>query len=332
MQDSISHYHRLSLSEREELSRGLAQGLSIRAIASVLGRHPSTLCRELRRDYSPVGYRAYRADQKANNCCKRRRGLRKLQQNVRLRQYVLDKLKKRWSPVQIAQTLQKEYLGDSTMQISHESIYTYLYVLPRGTLKKELISYLRQGRKVRLKRRKKDRFYAPKITNMVSIEERPADVADRIIPGHWEGDVILGKQRKSCLGTLVERTTRSVLLVPLIDKKAPSVRSAFEKEIRTVPKQLRQTLTYDQGTEMAEHRLFAKHTKMNVFFAHPSSPWERGTNENTNGLIRQFFPKSTDFTMISRREIKRVQRLLNERPRKVLHWRTPKEVFTELLR
>jgi len=326
-------YHRLTLADREEISRLESQGYTLTCIARTLSRSVSTISREMKLGHTSHGYRAFFASRKSARQTKLRRlHTRRMDQYPRLCTYVVAKLRLRWSPVQIAQTLLKEYPRESDMHISHESIYTYLYVLPRGTLKKELISYLRQGRKVRLKRRKKDRFYAQKITNMVSIEERPQDVSDRIIPGHWEGDLILGKQRKSCLGTLVERTTRSVLLVPLRNKKAPVVRQAFEKEMRTIPIQLRHTLTYDQGTEMAEHQLFARHIKMRVYFAHPSSPWERGTNENTNGLLRQFFPKNTDFTMVSRREIKHVQQLMNERPRKVLHWKTPKEVFTNLLR
>jgi transposase, IS30 family len=332
MQDSMKPYHRLSFQEREEMSRGIVEGLSLRSIAHQLGRHPSTLCREIQRGESREKYRAWSAQRITDIHKHTHHCSMKITQNIPLREYVLSKLHLLWSPVQIAQSLKKEYPWDTGMQISHESIYTYLYVLPRGTLRQELISCLRQARKVRLKRRKKDRFYAPKITNMISIEERPDAVSNRTIPGHWEGDIILGTHRQSCLGTLVERTTRSVLLVPLTEKKAPTVRKAFEKEIRTIPKHLRKTLTYDQGTEMAEHRLFEKHTRMKVYFAHPSSPWERGTNENTNGLIRQFFPKNTDFTTISRRQIKRAQRLLNERPRKVLNWRTPKEVLTELLR
>lgn len=327
------HYHRFTLQEREELSRGKARGLSLRQIAKTLQRHPSTLSREYKRDQSPVGYRAWRAQQKALKTSRSRRlGYSKIVSFPKLHTYILTKLRSYWSPEQIAQFLLKEYPMDVSMHVSSETIYSYLYILPRGTLKKELIAYLRQGRKRRLKRRKADRFIPQKIKEMVSIEERPQEAAQRTIPGHWEGDVILGTQRKSFLGTLVERTTRSVLLVPLSDKRAPVVRQAFEKEIRTIPRSLRLSLTYDQGTEMAEHQLFTRHTKMKVYFAHPSSPWERGTNENTNGLIRQFFPKNTDFTQVSRRQVKHVQHLLNERPRKVLNWKTPKEVFTDLLR
>jgi len=167
---------------------------------------------------------------------------------------------------------------------------------------------------------------------MISIEERPEAVADRIVPGHWEGDLIVGKNRQSYLGTLVERTTRSTILVPLPNKQASEVRKAFARTVKRLPKHLRLSLTYDQGWEMAEHKLFTKDTRVNVYFAHPASPWERGTNENTNGLIRQFFPKGTDFTKVSRYRIKRAQHLLNGRPRKTLDWRTPYEAFSELLR
>ena len=216
------------------------------------------------------------------------------------------------------------------MSISHESIYTYLYVLPRGTLKKELIHYLRQKHNVRFPRQKR-RLKSSPIQDIVSIEERPKEVAERCVPGHWEGDLLIGQLNRSALGTLVERTTRFTLLVHLHAQDAASVRRAFARELQTLPKQLKRSLTYDQGKEMREHRLFTKSTKIRVYFAHPHCPWERGTNENTNGLIRQFFPKGIDFKKITQHEIKHVQLLLNERPRKVLDWRTPAEVFNELL-
>lgn len=216
------------------------------------------------------------------------------------------------------------------MRVSHETIYTYLYVLPCGGLKRELLRCLRQRRKHRQSRRHAhDRRGL--IPDMISIEERPAEVADRTVPGHWEGDLLLGRRHASALGTLVERTTRFTVLVPLTAKDAPRVRRAFAPEMRTLPQQMRRSLTYDRGKEMIEHRLFPRQTDVRVFFAHPHSPWERGTNENTNGLIRQFFPKGTDFSTVSRREIKHVQILLNGRPRKVLNWRLPSEVFHEQL-
>ncbi len=215
------------------------------------------------------------------------------------------------------------------MQVSHESIYTYIYVLPRGELRKELISYLRQGSRGR-QRRKRDTDERGKIPNMVSIHERPEEVADRTVPGHWESDLIVGKANASAIGTLVERTTRTTILVPLKAKNATAVRKAFARVVKRLPKEVFRSLTHDRGTEMHEHELFTKDTEVQVYFADPQSPWQRGTNENTNGLIRSFFPKGTDFSLVPARDIKRVQRLLNERPRKVLNWRTPRETFASL--
>lgn len=324
-------YQRLSLIEREEISRGIAIGVSLRTIAIHLHRSPSTISREVQHVGNPLLYRAWNSHHQATKKQRLKRlNFRKTDTIPTLKRFVLDKLKLRWSPVQIAHELKRVYSSDTTMRISSETIYTYLYVLPRGTLKKELVSYLRQGKSRRTHRR--NSFKTPKIKDMVSIEERPLEVAARTLPGHWEGDIILGKQRKSQLGTLVERTTRFLLLVPLTNKQAPTVRQAFEKEAKKIPSYLRQSLTYDQGYEMVEHKLFTKNTKMKVYFAHPKSPWERGTNENTNGLIRQFFPRSTDFSQVSLQEIHNVQRLLNGRPRKVIEWKTPVEAFNNLLR
>jgi len=205
-------------------------------------------------------------------------------------------------------------------------------VLPRGTLKATLIKALRQEHKYRRKRKQGDHEEnRGKIANMLSIEERPKEVEDRTIPGHWEGDLIVGKYRKTALGTLVERTTRYTILVPLKAKDAESVREAYTKELGTLPKEIAKTLTYDQGKEMSEHLQFTIDTGIQVYFAHPGSPWERGTNENTNGLIRQYFPKGTDFSTVSTREIKRVQRQLNDRPRAVLQFRKPDEVINQLV-
>jgi IS30 family transposase len=217
------------------------------------------------------------------------------------------------------------------MRVSAETIYTYLYVLPRGELRRELVNCLRQHRKKRRPRsRGQDR--RGQIPEMISIEERPADVADRTVPGHWEGDLLLGAGHRSALGTLVERTTRTTLLVPLKAKDAASVRRAFARRLRAIPKQMKLSLTYDRGKEMAEHQLFTADTQIKVYFAHPQSPWERGTNENTNGLIRQYFPKGTDFSRVSYHSIMKAQDRLNGRPRKVLDWKTPYEAFQELLR
>jgi IS30 family transposase len=324
-------YHRLSLIEREELSRMLAVGYSLRATAQLLARAPSTLSRELARHWtSPQTYRAVPAHQRARRLAHQSRKPRKLAVQPRLRAAVFRLLAQRWSPEQIAHGLLQRYPEDPTMRISHEAIYTYLYVLPRGAFKRELARYLR--RRHRFRRPRKVRLSSRPVQDIISIDERPAEVADRTVPGHWEGDLLVGHANASALGTLVERTTRFTLLVPLQAKDATAVRRAFAHEVRTLPAQLRRSLTYDQGQEMREHRLFTKQTKMRVYFAHPQCPWERGTNENTNGLLRQFFPAGTQFNHVSRREIKRVQAMLNDRPRKILNWHSPAHAFHQLLR
>ncbi len=327
----MAPYHRLTLMEREEVSRMLAAGYSLRATAQAFHRAPSTLSRELTRHRaSPVTYRAVPAHQRAQRWAHHPRKRRKLVLQPRLRTAVLHLLAQRWSPEQIAHGLPQRYPADPTMRISHEAIYTYLYVLPSGALKRELARYLR--RRHRFRRPRKVRLSSRPIQDLISIDVRPADVADRTVPGHWEGDLLVGHANASALGTLVERTTRFTLLVPLKAKDALTVRRAFAREVRTLPAQLRRSLTYDQGPEMREHRLFTRQTKMQVYFAHPQCPWERGTNENTNGLLRQFFPKGTRFQQVSRAEIKRVQAMLNDRPRKVLKWHSPAHAFHHLLR
>lgn len=328
-------YHRLTENEREEISRMLAQGGSFRSIATALGRVVSTISNEVHAGGANCyTYRATRAHNRARRKSRKRRdGKRCILLSRPLRRYVHAKLRLRWSPEQIANTLVEEYPTDTTMRIAPESIYTYLYALPKGTLKKELLSCLRRKRKRRHRRKDAEKpVVERKIEDMISIEERPVEVADRTVPGHWEGDLIVGKNRQSYLGTLVERTTRTVILVSLKNKSAEEVRKAFAKEAKKLPGQMRLSLTYDQGREMAQHKLFTKETQMQVYFAHPASPWERGTNENTNGLIRQFFPKGTDFHKVSRKEVKHVQHLLNGRPRKTLHWQTPYEAFNKLFR
>ena len=330
-------YRRLTHREREEISRGLAAGTSQAEMARILNRHPSTITRELGRNSGRQvrsEYRAFSAGRKAAvRASSRRSGKSRLAKEARLRGYVLAGLSREWSPKEIQKRLEKEYPLDMTMRISHEAIYRYIYVFPRGELRCALIKALRQEHKYR---RKKEHATIQgnrgKITDMLSIEERPKEVADRSVPGHWEGDIILGKHRKSGLGTLVERTTRYTLLVPLgKNKGAVAVRKAYARAFRSVPAELKKTLTYDQGKEMLEHKRFTIDTGIKVYFAHPASPWERGTNENTNGLIRQYFPKGTDFSKVSRYQIKRVQRRLNDRPRAVLHYEKPDEVINKLV-
>ena len=326
----MGRYRRMSLIEREELSRMLAAGASLRTIGQALSRAPSTVSRELTRHHaSPVTYRAVPAHQRAQRWAHQPRKPRKLAIQPRLRTAVFRLLAQRWSPEQIARGMPQRYPDDPTMRISHEAIYTYLYVLPRGTFKRELIRYLR--RRHRFRRPRKMRLSSRPIQDLISIDERPAEVADRTVPGHWEGDLLVGHANASALGTLVERTTRFTLLVPLKAKDAATVRHAFARELRTLPAQLRRSLTYDQGPEMREHRLFTKQTKMRVYFAHPHAPWERGTNENTNGLLRQFFPKGTRFNQLSRKQIKQVQTMLNDRPRKIINWHSPAYAFHHLL-
>ena len=330
-------YRRLTSREREEISRGLAAGTSQVEIARALNRHPSTISREIetgsgRRSRSE--YRAFSAGRKAvTRASSRRLGKSRLAKEARLRRYVLVGLSREWSPKEIQQRLAREYPLDMTMRISHEAIYRYIYVLPRGELRRTLIKALRQEHKYR---RKKEHATIQgnrgKIADMLSIEERPQEVADRSVPGHWEGDLLVGLHRKTALGTLVERTTRYTLLVPLgKNKGAAAVRKAYARAFRSLPAELKKTLTYDQGKEMLEHRRFTIDTGIQVYFAHPGSPWERGTNENTNGLVRQYFPKGADFSKVSRYQIKRAQRRLNDRPRAVLDYEKPDEVINKLV-
>ncbi len=217
-----------------------------------------------------------------------------------------------------------------TRHISPETIYTYIYILPRGTLKKELTTELRHNHQRRYKQQRGVKV-GRKLEDMLSIEERPQEVEDRIVPGHWEGDLVVGKNNKSALGTLVERTTRATILIPIKNREAETVAKAFAKEVKKLPQQMKLSMTYDQGREMAKHKLFTDITGVKVYFAHPRSPWERGTNENTKGLIRQFFPQGTDFNKVSRYEIKKVQGLLNGRPRQTLGFRKPCDVFNKLM-
>lgn len=328
-----NEYERLGSREREEISRALAAGERQADIARRLGRDPSTVSREIGRNSGESGYRAFSARQRAQRAASSRRsGKSRLAQETRLRRYVLVRLRKEWSPREIQKRLEKEYPSLMSMRISHEAIYRFIYVLPRGELKHTLIKALRQEHAYRRKRRKNTEEKRGKIADMLSIEERPVEVKDRSVPGHWEGDLILGRHKRTALGTLVERTTRYTLLVPLGKQKdAVSVRKAYAKAFKTIPTEIKKTLTYDQGKEMSDHKRFTIDTKIQVYFAHPASPWERGTNENTNGLIRQYFPKGTDFSQVSTREVRRVQRRLNDRPRAVLDYEKPDEVINRLV-
>ena len=325
----MGHYQRLSLSEREELSRYLAMNYSYRQIAGILGRAPSTISREIcRRNLNRSNYRAIAAHNYAQRITHTSRKPRKLDVNIQLQQCVIEYLQLRWSPEQIAKRLKILYPNDMSMHVSHETIYAYIYVHPRRHLRRQLLYYLRRKHKYR-RLRDKNRKKPRPIQDFISIDERPPEVNSRKIPGHWEGDLIMGAGNASAIGTLVERTSRITFLVKLKGKDAVTVRKAFTRKFSHLPEKLKRSLTYDQGQEMAEHALFTKKTKIMVYFAHPHSPWERGTNENTNALVRDFFPRGTDFSKITAIQLKKVQGLLNDRPRKVHNWYTPREVFTK---
>lgn len=325
-------YIRLSYTERVKIETYLSLGKSKSDIAHLLKRHKSSISRELnvwvKNDVDK--YNAEIAHWYTVDGRQYRHIGRKLDKFPELFKFVRGKLKLHWSPEQIAHYLSKNFPNDYTMNISHESIYSYIYLLPKGELKKELISYLRQEKKKRYSRVGKGANRG-KISDRICIEERPAEVEDRVIAGHWESDLIIGKDHKSAIGTIVERTTRTVIIVKLKSSKATEVRKAFAREVKKIPEQMRLTMTHDNGLEMAQHRLFTKQTKMKVYFAHPYASWERGTNENTNGLIRDFFPKGTDFNLVSRYKLKKVQNMLNERPRKILDWDCPKGVFKKMI-
>lgn len=313
--------------EREEISRGLSAGLSLRAIARMLKRSPSTISRELDRNGGRRCYRAIRAEKRAHDQARRpQRG--KLSKHGPLRMLVASSLAENWAPEQIARRLKREYPGDPTMQISHETIYRSLFIQARGELKKELVSHLRSHRKMR--RSDKPKAESWTIPDAISIRERPAEVEDRAIPGHWEGDLIVGS-KNSYIATLVERHTRFVMLVRIKNKDATTVARALARQVMKLPSELRKTLTWDRGTEMARHADFSIQTNVSVYFCDPRSPWQRGSNENTNGLLRQYFPKGTDLSVHSQAKLDKVAQQLNGRPRQTLDWLKPIEKLNQVL-
>lgn len=323
-------YARLTFGERIEIEKLLSHNNSFAEIARVLSRNKSSIQREVTKQ-GKAFYKALEGERLAvGSVSNRRSGKTRIKQCAELEKYVLEKLQLRWSPWQIHVSLQRQFPENKAMQISHEAIYLYIYLHSKKELKNLLISELRQKRKYRGNvRRGADKRTT--IQDPVRIDERPEEVKGREIPGHWEGDLIMGKDRSSAIGTLVERTTRTIIIVPLKARDATTVRKAFEKEFQSIPAQMKKTLTYDNGTEMSQHKLFTKNTKIQVYFTHPYSPWERPTNENSNGLVRDYFPAGTDFNLVSKARLKEVQNQLNERPRHVLDYRTPKEVFEEMI-
>ena len=316
--------------EREEISRQVCAGSSQRQIARLLNRAPSTISREIARNGGMEGYRAGPADSRAWAQAKRPKHC-KLRLHGRLRRAVSQKLKMDWSPEQIAGWLRRTFPRDAAMQISHETIYKSLFVQARGVLKRELLRHLRSRRLMRKARTATTANQSRGgITDAVSIHERPAEIEDRAIPGHWEGDLISGSNN-SHIATLVERKTRFTKLVKVAGKDAQSVANALAKHVRTLPKDLRRTLTWDRGPEMAQHRKFSIATKVDVYFCDPRSPWQRGTNENTNRLLRQYLPDGTDLTLHSQADLDAIAKLLNGRPRKTLAYISPAESFLRLL-
>ena len=316
----------LTLSEREEISRGTVARLSIRSMAANLNRSPSTISREIKRNGGYESYRATESDQAAWDRTHRPK-LCKLACNRPLSRLVATKLQLNWSPEQIAGWLKIEYPEDESNHVSHETIYRSLFVQARGVLKKELQQYLRSQRAIRRSKHaslKKNGL--GQITGMVSISERPASVEDRAVPGHWEGDLIAGS-KNSYIATLVERHTRYVMLVKVQNKDTESVVSALIKQSKKLPDELYKSLTWDRGKELADHQRFTLATNIDVYFCDPSSPWQRGSNENTNRLLRQYFPKGTNLAVHSQAKLNAVARQLNERPRKTLEFETPADRF-----
>ncbi|WP_205215173.1 IS30 family transposase [Amycolatopsis albispora] len=321
----------LSLAEREEISRGLCAGWSLRRIARGLGRAASTVSREVARHGGPVAYRAVVADSAARVRARRPKPV-KLAVDARLRAWVQTRLEKRWSPGQIAAARKLAFADQPERWVSHETIYQAIYVQSRGALRRELAACLRTGRALRRPRGQARRHLPPRLPGPIPISARPAEAADRAVPGHWEGDLILGAGNSSAIGTLVERSTRFVLLLHLPHgHTAEHVRDAMIATITTLPAQLRRSLTWDRGNEMARHAEITLATDMAIYFCDPHSPWQRGTNENTNGLLRQYFPKGTDLTRHTADDLAAVAAELNERPRHTLGWLTPAQSLNRVL-
>ena len=318
----------LTLAEREEISRGVATGRSLRSIAVLLHRAPSTVSREIKRNGGRRTYRANAADQAAWDRAHRPK-ICKLANNRALARIVAKKLTLHWAPRQIAGWLKRHYPGDENMQVSHETIYRTLFIQARGALKKELLKHLRRTRAMRRSRHHTQK--GPdhgRIVDAVSIRERPAEVEDRAVPGHWEGDLLCGT-KDSQIATLVERHSRYVMLVRVPSKDSKTVANALIKQAHKLPRELYKSLTWDRGSEMAGHKRFSLATDIKVYFCDPQSPWQRGSNENTNGLLRQYFPKGMDLSNVHQNRLNAVARQLNERPRETLHFETPAERFNQ---
>jgi IS30 family transposase len=321
----------LTLREREEISRGVAAGESARGIAARLGRAPSTITRELNRHQGRRRYRAAEADRRAWERARRPQRC-KLARQPALSRIVAAKLREDWSPAQIAGWLKIEFPDDETMRVSHETIYLTLFIQARGALKQELVAHLRRARSLRRPRTaSRVNRGQGQIVDALSIRERPAEAADRAIPGHWEGDLLAGAAN-SYVATLVERHSRFLMLVAVDGKDTRSVTSALSRQVGRLPQQLRSSLTWDRGMELSEHARFTVATDVKVYFCDPQSPWQRGSNENTNGLLRQYLPKGTDLSKLSQTQLDAIAAKLNTRPRQTLNFKTPAATLNEALR
>ena len=319
---------RLSLDDRVEIRIQLERGVSLRQIARSVGRSASTISREVAANGGRAKYAPMAAHRRAEQLARRPKPT-KLAANAVLCGRVIQGLEALWSPTQVCSKLRSEFPDRPEMWVSHETIYKSIYIQGRGELRRELARCLRSGRAQRRPQGRVEK--RGKFPDMVMISERPAEAADRAVPGHWEGDLIIGKDNKSAIATLVERSTRYVLLARIADQRAETVRAALVERVKTLPAHLWRSLTWDQGREMAQHRLFSDETGIDVFFCDPHSPWQRGSNENTNGLLRQYFPKGTSFRNITQDELDTVAASLNGRPRQTLNWHTPAERLNELL-
>jgi IS30 family transposase len=319
----------LSLADRVEICLGLRAAQSFRIIAAGLGRAPSTISREVNHNGGRARYEPMTAHEAAG-CRARRPKAVKLVANRQLCERVVHDLERLWSPQQITRRLREDFPDQPEMRVSHETIYQSLYVQGRGTLRKELAACLRTGRTRRYPQGRSTQN--GRLPDMVMISQRPAEVADRAVPGHWEGDLIIGANNASAIGTLVERSTRFVMLLHLPDgRTADKVRDAMTQAIQTLPVALRRSITWDQGKEMAQHAQFTIDTGVQIYFCDPHSPWQRGSNENTNGLLRQYFPKGTSLKNVTAEQLQAAADSLNGRPRQTLNWRTPSERLNEVL-
>jgi IS30 family transposase len=319
---------RLSLEDRVEILLGLERGLTYRQIGEVVGKHASSICREINNNGGRERYRPMHAHRRAAHQSRRPKPT-KLGANPELCRRVIADLQRLWSPEEIHARLRTEFADRPEMWVSHETIYKSIYIQGRGELRRELARCLRSGRARRRPQGRGER--RARIPDMVMVSERPAEAEDRAVPGHWEGDLLIGKDGKSAIATLVERSTRYVLLAKVPNQRAETVRRALVDRVHTLPSHLWRSLTWDQGSEMAQHRLFSIETGIDVYFCDPHSPWQRGSNENTNGLLRQYFPKSTSLSRHSQEQLDAVAVQLNGRPRETLGWQTPAERLTELI-